>query len=173
MDVLGIGLPLFTIYLLADIGSVAGGWFSSNLIRRGATVNRARKTALIVSALAVVPVMFANKTGNAWLSVILLGLATAGHQGFSSNQYTLVSDAFPRRAVAGVAGLGGFFGYVGAALWATASGFINTSYGYTPLFVAPAVGYLVAFCIIQLFMPRLEPALIDDSQSRGFPIQPA
>jgi ACS family hexuronate transporter-like MFS transporter len=166
LDLEHIGLPLVAVFLLADVGSVAGGWLSSSMIRKGAGINRARKTALLLSSLAVLPIMFAENPGSQWISVLFLGLAVAGHQGFSSNLYTLVSDTFPRRAVAGVAGLGGFFGYTGAALWSTASGYIALMHhGYTVLFTVAAFGYLVAFLIIQILMPRLEPALIDESNS--------
>jgi MFS transporter, ACS family, hexuronate transporter len=165
LDLKKIGLPLIVVFVLADIGSVGGGWLSSVMIKRGASVNRARKTALFFSALLVVPIMFAAVPGKdwIWISVILLGLATAGHQGFSSNLYTLVSDTFPRRACASVAGLGGFFGYVGAALWSSSTGYIldwtNNQYGL--LFVVAGSAYLVSLLIIHLLMPRLEPARID------------
>jgi len=158
-----IGLPLIVVFLLADIGSVGGGMLSSRMIRNGASINRARKTALVMGAVLVMPIMFAAFPKNPWISIVLLGLATAGHQAFSSNLYTLVSDTFPRRAVAGVAGIGGTFGYVGAALWAAASGYILVWTGnkYLILFVVAGLGYLVAFLIIHLLMPKLEPALID------------
>jgi ACS family hexuronate transporter-like MFS transporter len=171
LDLTRIGLPLIVVFVLADLGSIAGGWLSSSMIRRGSSVNRARKTAMFLSACIVVPIMFASNPTNQWISIVLLGMATAGHQGFSSNLYTLVSDTFPKRAVAGVAGLGGFFGYVGAALWSTASGYIVAATGgsYVVLFVVAGTAYLVAFAIIHLLMPRLEPALID---APGFPVIP-
>ena len=166
LDLKRIGLPLITVYLIADVGSVAGGWVSSTMIHRGYTVNRARKTALFLCALLVVPIMFAAMPGKDWIwvSVILLGLATAGHQGFSSNLFTLVSDTFPRRACGSVAGLGGFFGYIGGALFSAITGYVLTWTGnqYGGLFFVAGVAYLVALLIIHLLMPRLEPANIDD-----------
>ena len=170
LDLKKIGLPLIVVYLMADVGSVGGGWLSSRMIKNGFTVNRARKTALFVCAMMVVPIMFAAVPGKDWIwvSVVLLGLATAGHQGFSSNLFTLVSDAFPRRAVASVAGLGGFFGYIGAALWISLTGYIlkwrDDQYGI--LFVVAGCAYLVSLLIIHLLMPRMEPARIDDDGSR-------
>jgi len=163
LDLTHIGLPLIVVFLLADLGSIGGGWLSSAMIRRGASINRARKTALLASALLVTPIVFGEYPTNQWISITLLGLATAGHQGFSSNLYTLVSDTFPRRAVAGVAGLGGFFGYVGAALWSTATGYIveATHEKYLIVFIVAGSAYLVAFAVIHLLMPRLEPALIE------------
>ena len=97
LDLKHIGLPLVIVYLMADIGSVAGGGLSSFMLHRGWSVNRRRKTALLIPALAILPVMFAQEVSGLWSAVLLLGLATASHQAFSSNLYTLVSDTFPRR----------------------------------------------------------------------------
>lgn len=95
LDLLHIGAPLVIIYLMSDLGSISGGWFSSRLIRRGASVNRARKTALVICAVGVLPIIFAEQASSQWMAVLILGIATAAHQGFSSNLYTLVSDMFP------------------------------------------------------------------------------
>jgi ACS family hexuronate transporter-like MFS transporter len=160
VDLKHIGLPLVVIYLLADVGSIVGGWFSSTLIKRGWTVNAARKLALLVSAIAVIPVSLAAIVDDKWSAVLLIGLGVSAHQAFSSNLYTLVSDTFPRRAVGSVAGLGGMFGYLGTALFAKLVGLVLgrwTDHDYTPLFVIGACAYLVAFAIIQLLMPKLEP----------------
>ena len=167
LDLSHLGLPLVVVYIMADGGSVGGGWLSSRLIKNGVSTNAARKTALLVSALCVVPIVFAPMPSNYWYSVIFLGMATAGHQGFSSNLYTLVSDTFPKRAVASVAGLGGTFGYVGASLFASATGYILKWTGdkYIILFITASLAYLAALGIIQLLMPRLEPALVDEGSS--------
>jgi len=95
-----MGLPLITIYVMADVGSIAGGWLSSSLIKRGWTVNAARKTAMLVCALCVVPIVFAGFASNVWAAVFLIGLAAAAHQGWSANLFTMVSDMFPRKTVA-------------------------------------------------------------------------
>src|SRR5204863_362129 len=87
-----MGIPMFTIYAMASVGSVGGGWISSRLIRNGATLNRGRKTAMLVCALAVVPIIFASRVSSLWTSILLIGLAAAAHQGFSANLFTLVSD---------------------------------------------------------------------------------
>ena len=166
-----IGLPLVVIYVMADVGSIAGGWLSSGLIKRGWSINGARKLALLISAVAVVPVIYAAITPNKWTAVLLIGLAVSAHQGFSSNLYTLVSDTFPKRAVASVAGLGGTFGYFGTFLFSSLVGLVLgrwTNQNYLPLFVIAGLAYLVAFAIIQLTMPRLEPAQIEED--RGFDV---
>ena len=171
-----IGLPLVVIYVMADVGSIAGGWLSSGLIKRGWSINGARKLALLISALAVVPVIYAAVTPNKWTAVLLIGLAVSAHQGFSSNLYTLVSDTFPKRAVGSVAGLGGTFGYFGTFLFSSLVGLVLgrwTNQNYLPLFIIAGLAYLVAFGIIQLTMPRLEPAAIeDDGGARGFDVVP-
>ena len=89
-----IGPPVITIYLLADIGSVGGGWLSSFLIKRNWTVNASRKLAMLVCAVSVVPIVFAATATSLWTAVALIGLAAAAHQGWSANLFTLVSDMF-------------------------------------------------------------------------------
>lgn len=174
LDLVHIGLPLVTVYLISDLGSISGGWLSSAMIKRGASVNLARKTALLVCALGVVPIMFAQNVSGLWSAVLILGLATAAHQGFSSNLYTLVSDMFPKRAVASVAGLGGTCGYFGASLFAAFVGYMVEGKGnYLVPFICAGSAYLVAFLFIHLLAPRLEPALADRAEPAGFePIVP-
>src|SRR5206468_1131492 len=90
-----LGPPLVAIYVMSDIGSIGGGWLSSRLIKRGWTVNRARKTTMLICALCVVPIVVAANVRNLWIAVGLIGLATAAHQGWSANIFTLASDMFP------------------------------------------------------------------------------
>jgi ACS family hexuronate transporter-like MFS transporter len=154
-----IGLPLVVIYVICSFGSIGGGGISSLLIKRGATVNRSRKTALFVSAMFVMPVFFVQNIPGLWPSVLVLGLITAGHQGFSSNLYTLVSDMFPRQAVASVAGFGGMCGYGGASLFQIVVGrAVQKDHDYTVPFVCSGLAYLIALAVIHLLVPKLEPA---------------
>jgi len=118
LDLKSFGPPLVAIYLISDIGSVAGGWASSKLMSRGYSLNAARKITMLICSFLVLPVMFAMYADNLWLAVAILGLATAAHQGFSCNLYTLPSDVFPRAAVASVVGIGGTIGAVGGMLMA-------------------------------------------------------
>jgi len=117
-------LPILIVYVIADIGSVAGGWLSSTLLHRGWSVNPARKTALLVCALAVTPIIFVLKVHSIWGVILLLGLATAAHQGFSANLFTLPSDMFPSKAVASVVGIGGMMGGIGGVLFAKFIGYV-------------------------------------------------
>jgi ACS family hexuronate transporter-like MFS transporter len=153
-----IGLPLVLIYLAADAGSVAGGWLSSSLLKRGWSLNRARKTALFICACAVTPVFFASMTSHLWVIVPLVGAAAAGHQGWSANLFATVGDMFPRQAVGSVAGLGGMMGAIGGMLLAAGAGLILQVTGsYVPMFVMASLAYLVALAVIQVAAPKLDP----------------
>jgi ACS family hexuronate transporter-like MFS transporter len=151
-----IGLPIVVIYVLADFGSVAGGWLSSWLLHRGKTVNLARKAALLVCAISVVPIIFASRVDSLWTAVLLIGVAAAGHQGFSANLLTLPSDMFPAKVVASLAGIGGAAGAFGGMLIAEVVAHILEWTGsYTiPFFIAGS-SYLVALGVMQLLAPRL------------------
>lgn len=153
-----IGPPLIAVYVMADIGSIGGGWTSSFLINRGWSLNAGRKTAMLGCALAVVPVLLVPRAGNLWVAVGLLGLATAAHQGWSSNLFTLVSDTFPKHAVASVVGFGGMIGGIGSMMVATVSGYILEWTGnYMSLFILASTLYLIALGVIHLLVPKLEP----------------
>ena len=158
----GLGLPLIAIFVMADIGSIGGGWLAGRFIRRGWSVNKARKGAMLVCALCVVPIIFAARAENLWVAVALIGLATAGHQGWSANVFTLTSDMFPRHAVGSVVGMGGFAGAVGGMMIATFIGFLLHSTGsYVPVFLMAGSAYLAALLVVHLLAPRLEPARLD------------
>jgi MFS transporter, ACS family, hexuronate transporter len=159
LDLKSIGLPLVVIYLVADVGSIGGGWISSALIKRGWSVNRARKFAMLICALSVVPIMFAAKATNVWVAVALVSLAAAAHQGWSANLFTLTSDMFPRRAVGSVVGIGGMSGAIGGMLIALVVGEILQRTGsYVFIFIIAGSAYLVALAAIQLLVPKLAPA---------------
>jgi MFS transporter, ACS family, aldohexuronate transporter len=158
IDLRLIGPPLVAIYLVADVGSIGGGWLSSTLIKRGWSVNAGRKTAMLICALAVVPMIFASGARELWLAVGLISIAAAAHQGWSCNLFTLVSDTFPRQAVGSVVGLGGMAGAVGGMLIAKLTGYLLEVTGsYVPVFLMAAFAYLIALAIIHLLVPRLEP----------------
>jgi ACS family hexuronate transporter-like MFS transporter len=157
-----LAAPLVVIYMIADVGSVGGGWFSSRLIKRGATVNRARKTAMLVAALVIVPTMLAPRAPTMWTAVAIVSVAAAAHQWWSCNIFTIASDMFPRRAVATIVGLGGFSGAMGGVAFQRLTGHIlqqdPTAYG--KIFVVCGLAYVVALTVIHLLAPRLEPARI-------------
>jgi ACS family hexuronate transporter-like MFS transporter len=116
---------------------------------------------MLLCALCVVPIVFASSAANLWVAVALIGLATAGHQGWSANVFTLTSDMFPRRAVASVVGIGGFAGAVGGMLISTFTGFLlDATHSYVPVFIMAGSAYLVALAIVHFLVPRLEPAAV-------------
>jgi ACS family hexuronate transporter-like MFS transporter len=156
-----IGLPILVIYVISDLGSVAGGWLSSSLIRKHFSVNASRKWAMLICALSVVPVAVVYRVSGLWPATLLIGLAAAGHQGFSANLFTLTSDLFPSRAVASVAGIGGMAGAVGGMLIAEIVGHLLQWTGsyMIPFFMA-ASAYLIALLLIHLLSPKLVPARI-------------
>jgi MFS transporter, ACS family, aldohexuronate transporter len=159
LNLLAVGPPLVAIYLISDLGSIGGGWLSSALIKRGWTVNSARKTAMLVSAIAVVPIVLASQASSLWVAVGLVALAAAAHQGWSANLYTLTSDMFPRPAVATVVGFGGMAGAVGGMLIAKLTGYLlETTGSYMPVFLIAGTTYLAALLVIHLLAPKLEKA---------------
>ena len=161
LDLKTMGLPLVVIYLVADVGSIGGGWMSSHLLKRGWTPNAARKTAMLICALAVVPIIFAAKASSLWVAVGLVSLAAAAHQGWSANLFTLTSDMFPKRAVGSVTGIGGMAGSIGGMLIALVVGEILQKTGsYVPIFIIAGSAYLAALLVIHLLAPRLEPARV-------------
>ena len=151
----GVSAPLIVIYLVADVGSIGGGWLSSALIKRGWSVNAARKTAMLACASLVVPVMFAPYVDSLWVAVGLVSVAAAAHQGWSANLFTFSSDMFPRRAVGSVVGFGGMAGAVGGMLFTKITGYIlewNQS-DYLPVFIIAGFAYLAALGVIHLLVP--------------------
>jgi ACS family hexuronate transporter-like MFS transporter len=162
LDILQFGPPLVAIYLLSDIGSVVGGWASGRMIKAGRSVNFARKATMLGCAFAVTPIYFAQSYDSLWLAVLVIGIATAAHQAFSANLYTLPSDLFPRSAVGSVIGIGGTAGAVGGMIFTLYIGQILDRIGsYTPIFIVAGSAYFIALAIIHLLSPRLERATID------------
>lgn len=162
LNLLGLELPLVIIYVGATVGSLAGGWLSGFLLKRGWTCNASRKTAMFVCACGAVPIIFAARASSLWVAVGILTLSTASHQGWSANLFTLSSDMFPRRAVASVTGIIGTAGACGGMLIAKATGLILQRTGsYSVIFAIAACAYLTALLVIHLLAPHLERAKLD------------
>ncbi|HYA49507.1 MAG TPA: MFS transporter, partial [Burkholderiales bacterium] len=145
------------------------GWLSSWLFTRGWTVNRARKAAMLLCAVCVVPIVTVSRTSGLWTAVLVIGLAAAAHQGWSANLFTTASDMFPKWAVGSVVGLGGMAGAAGGLLFSPFIGYIlqHTHNNYLIPFFISGSAYLAAFAVIQALAPRLEPAALDGSGVRG------
>ncbi|HEX8296256.1 MAG TPA: MFS transporter [Chthoniobacteraceae bacterium] len=165
LKIMDFGPPFLIIYLMADVGSIGGGWLSSTLLKRGWSLNSARKTAMLTCVLGVMPIVMVTQVGNMWLAIFFVGLAMASHQGWSSNLYTSVSDLFPKHAIATVAGIGGTAGAIGAmmllkltaVLFDAKGADLNTDSVYTTLFLIAGIAYLAALACFHLLVPKFEP----------------
>lgn len=157
-----IGLPLVAIYVVADIGSIGGGWLSSSLLKRGWSVNAARKMAMLVCAVLVTPIVFASRAHDLWMAVGLVAIAAGAHQGWSANLFTTTSDLFPRKAVGSVVGIGGMAGAIGGMLIAKITGYLLQVTGtYLVVFFIAGSMYLLALGIYQVLVPKMEPVVIE------------
>jgi ACS family hexuronate transporter-like MFS transporter len=159
----GLALPVMLIYVMADVGSVGGGWLSMRLINRGMSVNAARKAVMLGCALSVVPVFLVSRSIGLWPSVLLIGVAAAAHQGFSANLFTVATDTVPRQAVSSVAGIGGMLATLASVGMARMVGFLldTTGGSYAVPFGIASCSYLVALGVLHALLPRLEPMQLD------------
>jgi MFS transporter, ACS family, hexuronate transporter len=170
LNVKSFGLPLVVIYSSTTIGSIFGGWLSSFMIRKGVTPFNSRKYTMLIFALLVTPVFFAQSDGiSTWTAIALISLAASSHQAWSANIFTTVSDAFPKRAVSSVIGIGGMAGALGGAFISILAGQLLEFYkkaghietGYTVMFTIAACAYLLAWIIMNLFAPKNRTIVID------------
>ncbi len=160
VNIHNIALPFFVIYIMADGGSILGGYLSGVFIKKGWTINKARKITLLICALIILPVAFVAITDNEWLAVFLIGLGAAGHQAWSANIFTLASDVFPKKATASVVGIGGM---VGAAAGIVADALLGSvldtagNTGYFWAFLVAGSCYLIILGLVHLLMPKMTP----------------
>lgn len=151
-------LPLIIIYTVSSLGGIAGGWFSSYLIKSGRSIDFSRKLAILFSAFLVLPIVFVPLLNELWLIVFFIALATAGHQSWAANIFTIISDVYPKGLVGSMAGLSGFTGAIGGALSASFVGLIlQISNSYTVIFTIASVVYILNWVIIKIFIKRIEP----------------
>ncbi len=151
-----MSVPLVVIYFGASIGSIFGGWLSGIWIKHGRSVNFSRKTAMGLFAVAALPVILAAHVATLWMSVSLITIAAAAHQGFSCNLFSTPSDLFRARSVATVVGIGGTAGALGGTVFATVAGFIlSRTHNYSILFAVCGCSYIVAVLLFQMLVPHL------------------
>ena len=165
-----IGLPFFAIYLISWLIGIFLGWLSSRFLKKGLGINKGRKLGLLACGLFAIPVIFVPHTENLTLAVLLISLAAGGHCGWSANIFSLMSDIFPKRATASVAGLGGFAGAIGGAITAFFVGKILQDIGtdgYAIPFAVASVGYLIALGLMHLVLPKFAPIQLKTSQSKN------
>lgn len=157
LDIKAMGAPLVVIYGVCMVGSIGAGWLATFLINKGWSINASRKTVMLICALATVPVGFAAKLPSLWVVVALISLATAGHSGWMANLFSMVSDIFPKKAVASVTGIGGMAGALGGMFIAELAGWLLETTGqYWPIFVLAGCSYVTAWIIICLLVPKIE-----------------
>ena len=123
LDIKGSRLYLVSIYGIVTVLSVVGGWLPGALTRQGFTPTRARKTTMLMCALAVLPIIAVTRVGT-WSAVVLIGIAGSAHQAWSANLFTTVSDMFPGRAVARLVGMGGMAGSIGGIAFPLVAGML-------------------------------------------------
>ena len=151
-------LPLIIIYAVSSIGGIGGGWISSNFIKKGKSVDYARKVTILMCALIILPVMLVSQVTNLWIAVALISLAAAGHQGWASNIFTIVSDIYPKYAIGSMMGLSGFMGAIGGALSASFVGILLEGTGsYFLIFLVASSVYLVNWIILKISINEIKP----------------
>jgi ACS family hexuronate transporter-like MFS transporter len=154
LNIVALGPPLVTIYLMTDAGSVAGGWLSSKLIAGGMEVLKARKLAMLICAIFVLPVVLAGQAESLWAATLLIGLAAAAHQAWAANMFTLPADTVPRDAIGSVAGIGGTAGAVGGMFMAQFVGYVLQVTGsYLVLFAIIPAAYFLGLLLLQVLLP--------------------
>jgi ACS family hexuronate transporter-like MFS transporter len=170
LNVKSFGLPLVVIYTSTTIGSIFGGWLSSYMIKKGMSPFKARKITMLIFAILVTPVFFAQSANvSTWGAVALISLAASSHQAWSANIFTTVSDAFPKRAVGSVTSIGGMAGAIGGAFVSIFAGYVldffkksgHIETGYTVMFTIAACAYLLAWIIMNVFSPKNNKVVID------------
>lgn len=164
VDINNIGLPFLIIFVMADAGSLIGGYVSGALIKKGWSVNKARKITMLVCAIIILPVSIVPVIADKWMAVFLIGLAAAGHQSWSINGYTLVPDVFPKKAVASVIGIGKMVGVAVAIIADIALGTVLDTAGnsgYFWAFMIAGFSYIVILGFVHLLMPKMTP--LDDN----------
>ncbi|RYF56400.1 MAG: hypothetical protein EOO39_36755 [Cytophagaceae bacterium] len=166
LDLKNFGIPFLIIYVVSDIGSIFFGWLATNLMKNGWTENNARKLTMLICALSVTPIYLIPSVHSFTGVVALLALATAAHQGWSTNVYALSTTLFPGGSVATATGMGGFLGGIVSMVVAALTGYVVATFGYTPMFVFASCSYLAGLLVIHLVLPVLRPIVIEHEPAR-------
>jgi MFS transporter, ACS family, hexuronate transporter len=130
-----IGLFAWVPYVAADAGSLSGGWLSGHLISRGWTVDRARKSVILIAACLMPAGILAAFVNDPFIALALIGVVLFGFQVWINNVQTLPSDFFPDKAVASVAGLGGTGAGIGSMIFIFTTGWVVDHFSYVPILV--------------------------------------
>ncbi|QMW05084.1 MFS transporter [Spirosoma foliorum] len=165
LDLKNFGIPFLIIYVVSDIGSIFFGWLATNLMKNGWTENKARKLTMLICALSVTPIYLIPSIHSFAGVVALLALATAAHQGWSTNVYAMSTTLFPGGSVATATGIGGFLGGTISMVVAAATGYIVANFGYKPMFIFASSSYLIGLLVIHVVLPALRPIELVNEQA--------
>jgi len=158
LQLTGLAGPIMAVYIATCFGSIFGGWLPALGIHLGLSIRASRRLAMLLCALAVTPITLVGHIHSLWTVVAVISLAGAAHQGWSANIFTLVSDIFPRGAVASATGLAGFGGAVTGGMSAWIVGLVLQHYHtYSGIFFAAGLAYLTAWLIIQYLVRQPDP----------------
>ena len=156
-DVKQVGYYAWIPYAAAGVGALAGGWFSSRLLRGGCSVNAARKITLGASA-AVMPLIIFVTNVPTEMAIVLFSIAFFGQQSWSTLVMIVPADLFPPRIVASVAGLVGFGGAMGGVVFNLVAGrILDSGLGYGVVFAIVGTFHVLAFIVILVTIPNIRP----------------
>jgi ACS family hexuronate transporter-like MFS transporter len=165
-DVKHVSYYAWIPYAASGLGSFLGGWLSSTLLSRGLSLDFSRKFVLGLSALFMPLVMLVPHVPVGW-ALMLFSIAFFCQQSWSGLIMTLPADIFPLSAVGSVAGLVGFGGGIGGAIFAIVAGFLlGHGFGYGTLFIVVGTYHLIGFVAILLLGGRVQPLNTTDLLER-------
>lgn len=159
MDQAHLGKPIALIFSMAAVGALTSGALFPQLLRRGLSINRARKTSMFLYAVLILPIPLAVHAASPWVAAGLIGLALLAHQGFSTNIFGMATDVVPTVRIGTVAALGGVAGNLtGIGILELTGWSLDNGIGYWPMFAICAGAYLAALGYIHLLLPVIKPA---------------
>ena len=151
-----IGMFAWAPYVAADAGSLFGGWMSGHLISRGWSVDRARKSVILLGTACMCCGLGAAAAHTAWAALVAIGVVLFGFQAWINNVQTLPSDYFAENAVGSVAGMGGMGAGIGAILFTLFTGFVVDHFSYTPVLIAAGLLPVLGTTVLLLLGGRVQ-----------------
>jgi len=155
LSITSVGAYAWIPYAFAGAGSFLGGWFSSYLLKRGVSLDLARKICLGISA-ALLPASLFITEASLSMAIVFFSMAMFGHQSWATIVQTLAADMFPSRIVGSVAGLMGSVGTYGAMVFSLIIGFVIEEFGYNPAFLVAGVLHPISFVLVFLIIRKIE-----------------
>lgn len=157
LSTLELAVPLAIAFAGSGLGAFVAGWASTRLLEHGWSVNRVRKTVMLISALVVAPLPLVLQLNSFWPVAVMMGVVMAGHQGFSLSIFSTITDVVPNAKVGQVTAFGAFMGNMGGVAISLVTGrVLDAGFGFVPLFVFAASSYLIALAWFQWFLPVIQ-----------------